>query len=173
MATFSVEALRRDFDGSFARPVREAAQDALDLLAIRVGAKPFALRLSEVQAIATGRRLTSVPSGHAAMLGLVGMRGSLVAVFDLAALLGEPPSGTPARWVALAAGSDGLAVAFHELEGQLRVEPGALVATLGEHDGLVEHALESEGALRPVVSLPRVVAKLSAKATSERIGKGR
>src|SRR5689334_7571216 len=100
MTTFSVEALRREFDGSFALPQREAAPDAIEVLAIRVGGKPFALRLSEVAGVATGRRLTPVPSARRGMLGLVGVRGSLVAVFDLAVLLGEPPNTAEPRWVA-------------------------------------------------------------------------
>jgi purine-binding chemotaxis protein CheW len=172
MSTFSVEALRREFDGSFALPLREAAPEALDLLAIRVGDRPFALRLSEVAGVATGRRLTAIPSARPGMLGLLGARGALVAVFDLAVLLGEPASTAQPRWVALASGGEGLAVAFHELEGQLRVEPHALIEARGDHRDLAEHALEQDGELRPVIGLLRLVSRLSGRAISERTGKG-
>lgn len=159
MVALSVEALRRDFDGSFALPTRAPDVGSVDLLAIRVRGKPFALRIGEIAGVATGRRLTQVPSSNPALLGLVGVRGTLVAVFDLGTLLGEPLAGQPARWVALCGGHDQLAVAFDDVEGHLRLLESELGATEGERHALVEHVIRGDGALRPIVSVPKIVDK--------------
>jgi chemotaxis signal transduction protein len=159
MPAVSAEALRREFDGSFALPVRANEVGTVDFLAIRVRGKPFALRISEIAGVATGRRFTQVPSPNPALLGLVGVRGSLVAVFDLGTLLGEPLGGEPARWVALCGGHDQLAVAFDDVEGHLRLPDNELGATEGERHALVEHVIRGDDALRPIVSVPKIVDK--------------
>jgi chemotaxis signal transduction protein len=173
MAAFSVEALRREFDGAFALPTREVAADGVDLLAIRVGARRLALRVSEIAAVATGRRLTPVPSPTSELLGLVGMRGVLVAVLDLAALLGEELESSEApRWLALCAGDDQLALGFHVLEGHVRVPPTALEGVDGGRLGLVTHVAHTESGLRSIVGVPQVAARAKAWAGRERPEKG-
>ncbi len=173
MASFSVETLRREFDDSFALPPREVAADGVDLLAIRVGERPLALRVSEIAALATGRRLTPVPSPTSELLGLIGMRGVLVAVLDLASLLGEGSRSSEApRWVALAAGDEQLALGFHVLEGHVRVPPAALEAVEGGRLGLVAHVAHTESGLRSIVSVPLVAARAKALAGRERPEKG-
>jgi chemotaxis signal transduction protein len=171
MASLSVEALRREFDGSFALPPREVATDLVDLLAIRVGERALALRVSEIAAVATGRRLTEVPSRSAELLGLVGIRGALVAVLDLAALLGEEKLGEAPRWVALCAGDEQLALGFHALEGHLRLPAAALEAVHDERQGLVSEVVRDGSGLRSVVSVPRIAAralKLAGRARPEK-----
>jgi purine-binding chemotaxis protein CheW len=172
MASSSVETLRRDFDGSFALPPRDTATDGIDLLAIRVGERALAFRLSEIAAIATGRRLTETPSSNPELLGLVGVRGALVAVLDLGAMLGEQTRSEAPRWVALCQGDDQLALGFDTLEGHLRVPPSALEAVEGERLGLVAHVVRSESGPRSVVSVPRIAAKMTALAGRARPEKG-
>jgi chemotaxis signal transduction protein len=172
MAAFSVETLRREFDGSFALPPREIATDLVDLLAIRVGERALALRVSELSAVATGRRLLEVPSRNAELLGLVGIRGALVAVLDLAALLGEAKAGETPRWVALCAGEEQLALGFHALEGHLRLPEAALEAVDDERQGLVSQVVREESGLRGVVSVPRIAARALALAGRARPEKG-
>jgi chemotaxis signal transduction protein len=172
MASTSVELLRRDFDGSFALPPREAGTEGVDLLAIRVGERALALRLSEISTVATGRRLTETPSSNPALLGLVGIRGALVAVLDLAAMLGEPTRSEAPRWVALCQGDDQLALGFDTLEGHLRVPPAALELVDGERWGLVAHVVRTELGPRSVVSVPRIAARAMALAGRARPEKG-
>lgn len=173
MASISVEELRREFDGAFALPPRELAWDSVDLLAIRVGTKPYALRISEISAVLTGRPVTQLPSSNEALSGLVGIRGALVAVFDLAKLLGEDRTDEEPRWVALCGGESQLAVAFHAIEGHLRAKPDALRATTDEHQHLVDQVLRAEDALRPLVSVPRLVETVLNRIGRERPGKAR
>jgi len=171
MAAFSVERLRREFDGSFALPLRETATDVVALLAIRVGDKPYALAVAELGGIAVDRLVTPVPSKAKALSGLVGLRGNLVAVFDLATLLGEAPGAETPRWLARC-GSAAVAVAFHTLEGHLHVPREALRATPEMQQGLVELVLEDGGELRPIASISRVVQAVSERAGQGRPGKG-
>jgi hypothetical protein len=66
-----------------------------------------------------------VPSEHRELLGIAGMRGGVVAVFDLGALIGAPQP-EELRWLVLAKGAP-LAFAFSAFDGQLVVRPEALV----------------------------------------------
>ena len=52
-------------------------------------------------------------------------------VYDLAALLGHPVPDRP-RWLVLAAGTPPLALAFHDLDGHVRVPTSTII---GETDG--------------------------------------
>jgi chemotaxis signal transduction protein len=173
MPAVSVETLRREFDGSFALPQRDAAPNIVHLLAIRVGTQPYALRVSELGALAADRRVTPVPSPTAALSGLVGLRGVVVAVFDLAILLGEAPGNEGPRWLALCGADAHCALGFSTLEGHLRVPLDALRAKPGERQGLVEHVLESEGELRSIASVPRIVRTIAEGAGQHRPEKGR
>jgi len=174
MAVANVETLRREFDGAFARAVRETADDSEDLLAVRVGGSPYALRVAELGGVSAGRRITPVPSSHAGLLGLVGIRGSLVPVFDLARLLDEQQAGEVPRWIAWSQGDSPVGLAFATVEGHLRVPASALELGAAAERTLVEKLVRVEAGLRPVVSVGNVVKWLEGRARSERpdTGKG-
>jgi purine-binding chemotaxis protein CheW len=156
--------LRSSFDRSFSEP-HAAPLGALEaLLAIRVGADPYALRLSEVGALAADRAITPVPSHNPELLGVAGLRGSIVAVYDLAALLGQPPLSAP-RWLGLARGSR-VAFAFSAFEGQLRVDAGQLSrAELRSHPALTGLLERVQGSC-PLIDLPALVVSIEARARS-------
>jgi chemotaxis signal transduction protein len=170
MPGVTAEALRREFDEAFARPVRERSVDHVALLSIRVAGQPYALRIDELGGVAAGRRITPVPSSDAAFAGLVGIRGALFAVHDLAALLGVPRREHARRWVALTTGEGRLALAFAELEGHLRL-PAAAFGASESGDGLCAYAIRADATLRPVVSIPRVFKLILDRAARERPGK--
>ena len=88
--------LRRDFDSSFANPPPVAGEAVQDLLAIRLGARRFALRLSEIAGLYADKRITPVPGAAAGMLGIAGFRGSILPVYDLQRLL-DLSSGSASR----------------------------------------------------------------------------
>jgi len=123
-------ALRAAFDRAFVEPLRLDAPPSEHLLAIRVGTKACALRLSEIAGLFADRRITRVPGGAAALIGLAGFRGALVPVYSLQALLGlgATSAATP-RWLVVAAGRPAapVALAFEAFEGQLRVALDAIV----------------------------------------------
>lgn len=111
--------LRREFDRSFAEPVRIAAEPKEELLGIRVGGQACAIRLSEIAGLFAGKKITRVPAGNPALRGIAGFRGALLPVYDLHVLLGHVGAQTP-RWLVIASAAP-VALAFETFEGQLRV----------------------------------------------------
>jgi purine-binding chemotaxis protein CheW len=121
--------LRNTFDESFARPVRPYGGQIEDLLAIRVADEPYAVRLDDVAglALATDTVVTPLPGAPPHLLGVASVRRTVVAVHDLAALLGQARPASP-RWLILARGEPPVAVAFDRVDGHLRL-PRAATAT--------------------------------------------
>ena len=123
----TADILRREFDRSFAAPAYVGAEETLDLLALRAGGDAYALRLADVTGLLVDRRIVPLPATVPAFLGLIGMRGGVVAVWSLGALLGYGVDRELPRWMVLVGGRGGghaLALAFERFEGHLRV-PGA------------------------------------------------
>jgi chemotaxis signal transduction protein len=149
--------LRAAFDRSFAAPVRPAAEPEERLLAVRVAGEPFALRLDEIAAVACDRRIVPAPIAPRAVaewLGLVGLRGELLPVYSLAALLGFPRDADGRRWIAVCAAAP-VALALGHVEGQVRVARGALVAAArGEH---VRQAARGDDGERAIVAMSSIV----------------
>lgn len=111
-----VAEMRAAFDESFARPIEASRKQGDPALVISVGAGHWLLRLSDIAGVARVRPPLSVPGGSPALLGLTGVRGSLVPVYSLAALLGlsETPK-VDALWVALASHGGMVGLAFDSL----------------------------------------------------------
>lgn len=152
-----VAELRTGFDRSFSEPPRDYDADFCELLAVRAGGRPYALRLSQTSGLYSGRPVTPLPGPVPALLGVAGFGGAVVPVYDLGALLGHPVAGLP-RWLVLAAGTPALALAFHDLDGHLRVPAGSLI---GEGDGhghrdCLRGMVPLADGTRPIVDVPSV-----------------
>ncbi len=149
--------LRSAFDHSFAVPARLEPALQHDLLAIRVGIEPYAIRLAELTGLFADRTVTQVPGGSSALLGIAGFRGALVPVYSLGILLGH--SGAPAlRWLVIAAAAP-VAFAFDVFEAHMRASADALLprqATAGT-PGFAPEFIRTESAVRPVLHLPSVI----------------
>ena len=146
--------LREDFDSSFASPARRHDAEHDELLAVRAGGRAYALRLSQTSGLWPDRPVTPLPSPIAALLGVAGFSGAIVPVYDLAALLGHPVPDRP-RWLVLTAGSPALALAFHELDGHVRVPANTIVTEAAEHpQGCLRGMVPLAGDTRPIVDLP-------------------
>jgi purine-binding chemotaxis protein CheW len=118
--------LREAFDRAFAAPPAGAAPETVGLLLVWVGAAPYALRVSDLSGLVRRRKVAPLPGGRVELLGVAGIRGSLVSVYGLAALLGHATAPLETPWLALSASPDPVALAFEELEGFLRVEAAEL-----------------------------------------------
>lgn len=152
--------LRREFDASFAAAPAEHRGATEDLLALSAGGSPCAVRLSEVSGLHAGCPVTSLPCPVPGLLGIAGIGGSLVPVYDLGVLLGGTASGR-SRWMLVAAGSV-VALAFDVLEGHLRV-PREAVGSADRADPRRAHSrevLRTEGRLRPILQLSSVVREI-------------
>jgi purine-binding chemotaxis protein CheW len=154
--------LRREFDRAFAEPVRIEQAAKEDLLGIRVGGLACALRLSEIGGLFVDRKMTRVPGSDAALRGIVGFRGALLPVYDLATLLGRTAPETP-RWLVIAAGAP-VAFAFDAFERQLRVSRDEILSHTA-HAGLLGYAREiarTQTFIGPILHLPSVLEAISA-----------
>ena len=150
--------LRREFDRSFAEPFHAANRDVVDFIAIKLAGDPYAIRMADISGLFAGVKITPVPSPLSELRGIAGFRGALTPVYDLAALLGYPPS--HARWVALANGG-ALGFAFDAFEGHFRIEPSAIAA---HENGLasrhVREIARQADAGWPIIDIPSVVAAI-------------
>src|SRR4051812_39124281 len=156
-----IERLRGDFDHSFAEPARSHAFEHVELLAIRAGDRPYALGLSQTAGLHPDRPVTPLPGPLPALLGLAGFAGTVVPVYDLAALLGHPDTTRP-RWLVLAAGSPALALAFHELDGHVRVSADTIVDESTADGGCLRGMVALPGGTRPIVDVPAARAAVHA-----------
>jgi chemotaxis signal transduction protein len=157
-------ALRQAFDRSFAEPARRDADDLVELLAVRVGGDPYALPLAEGAGLFAGRPVVPVPGPVPELLGVAGVRGLLVPVYSLRALLGYPGAEAP-RWIFVVRSAEALAVAFDQIDGHRRV-PRASVAPLARPAARL-HVVEAarlEGEVRPIVSLASVIKAIQQRA---------
>jgi chemotaxis signal transduction protein len=140
-----VARLREDFDRSFAEPARVIDGEAVELLAVRAGERPYAIRLDQSSGVHPDRPVTALPTTVRALLGVAGFAGTVVPVYDLAGLLSHPAPQRP-RWLLLTTGEPPLALAFHELDRHLRVPVADVIG--GSADG------DQQGCLRGMVRLP-------------------
>jgi purine-binding chemotaxis protein CheW len=147
--------LREDFDHSFAEPVRRHDEQHVELLAIQAGGRPYALRLAQTQGLHPDRPVTPLPGPLPALLGLAGFAGTVVPIYDIAALLGHPVADRP-RWLVLPLGAPPLGLAFHELDGHVRVVAEAIVAETAAEGrrGCLRGMVELDGVARPLLDVP-------------------
>jgi purine-binding chemotaxis protein CheW len=160
-----IAALRDAFDRSFAEARAPDPAAGEDLLAIAIGTEPYALRLSEIAGLFPARKITRLPGGPPALLGIAGFRRTILPVYDLAALLGHPREAT-VRWLAMAAAAP-IAVALATVEGHRRVASAEIVA---HERGAPERRhvrdfARSPGLVRPIVHLPSILDAIRAQTT--------
>lgn len=149
--------LRQSFDRAFAEEQAPRRQEAIGVLSIRIGRDLHAVLLSDVAALDVRCAVTPVPSEHPELLGIAGLRGAVVAVFDLAALIGVP--GGDAPWLLLAKGAP-IAFAFAEFEAVVNVSESDLVrsqAGPGAHDRTI---VLRQGQALPLIDLAGLVGNL-------------
>lgn len=136
--------LKAEFDASFARPAVLAEAHWEVLLRLSVGGTVLAVPLNQLKGLHALARVVALPDSPPGLLGVVGLRGQLVAVHSLAACLGLPLD-EPPRWLLLGDASQRVGLAAGGFEGQLRVPPGQL----RHHVGAASRPYLSSAVLRP------------------------
>jgi purine-binding chemotaxis protein CheW len=159
--------MRREFDRSFAEPPRAGISDTENFLALRFGDDPYAIRLVESAGVFADRKVTGLPSPVPELRGIAGLRGAILPVYDLGALLGYAPT-HQARWLVVAKSAP-VAFAFEVFDGQLCIDTTAVAS----HDGAAarEHVREvarESGLSRPVIHLPSVIAAIRGRVPAPR-----
>jgi chemotaxis signal transduction protein len=158
--------LRAAFDDAFAKGQLKDEAAHVDVLAIRVAEQGYALRLAEVLAIHEGRTLVPVPTPAPSLLGLVGLRGSVVPIYDLRVLLGHA-AGAPPSWFALVRATSPIGVAFDALDAHLRL-PEASLASAGASEGagrFTPGSVVTPSGPRPLIHLPSLVESIARSKT--------
>jgi chemotaxis signal transduction protein len=167
-STDTAAGLRRHFDERFAAAAASMAQPPEDFLAIRVGSEPYAFRLSEIAGLHVGVKIVPVPSPEAQLLGIVGIRGMMAPIYDLAAILRYPPL-VNARWFVIARAPQPVGFAFEAFESHLQVGPTSLAsgnhqnAGTGEAGRHLRGTVRDGGALRPIVHLASMMEMIEDK----------
>ena len=156
--------LRRAFDASFASAGVFEAEATIDLLGVVVAGEAFALRVADVSAVVKPKKIVRVPSRRPALLGLAGIRGNLCAVYGLAALLGRPRGLSAPRWIAVARGSDTIALAFDEVFGFLRARASDLSAAAEGGAPHVSRIVRAGDTSRSIVDVSEIVLSLQSEA---------
>lgn len=153
-ATLSAEELRREFDRGFAAAPALAAR-LVPVLILRVGGHRCVVRLVEAAGVHTCPAITALPSAIEELLGLVILRGTLLAIYDLGALVGLERTSEP-RWLLLA-GRPAVALGFDALEAHTPIPADAFLASASaSHRGLAAGAVRIDGVVLPVLSLTSV-----------------
>ncbi|SEU02246.1 chemotaxis protein CheW [Stigmatella erecta] len=123
--------LREEFDLSFSRPPARVDTRWEVLLRLRVAGTALTVPLERLSGLHILARVVALPGSPAGLLGLVGLRGQLVAVHDLAYRLGLPSDEKP-HWMVLCGGERRMGLAVGGFEGQLRVTPEQIQPNAGE-----------------------------------------
>ncbi|HLH93880.1 MAG TPA: chemotaxis protein CheW [Xanthobacteraceae bacterium] len=160
-------ALRLAFDRAFAEPAQmEDRSSRIGFLAIHVGQEPFAIRLAEISGLHADKRITPVPGGSSALLGIAGFRGSILPVYSLRVLLGitEQSANEPTpRWLVIAAAAP-VAFAFNGFDGQRRVHRDTIApqAVEGHAQAHTQGFVRSRKMAGPILHLPSLLATINA-----------
>ena len=159
--------LRRDFDALFSEPAAQAGEGEASFLALTVGGDPYALPVAQIGGLARDRGVAPLPGAPAGFVGLVGLRGSVLPVWDLAGLLGYAPSA--GRWLAIAAGDPAWGLAFEGFDGYQRLGAGGLRPFQGQGPAaaFARQAFEGPQGLRPVLDLGLLRQAVQAKIATQ------
>jgi chemotaxis signal transduction protein len=151
--------LRTAFDRARAVPfASEAAGRIESFLAIRVCGDAYAIRISEISGLANDRKIVPLPGAISELIGVAGIRGTLIAVYSLASLLGYGAEAVPGRWLALCGAGEPVALAFSQFEGYVMVPTQQVCAAEGKDEirTHVTHVVHAADVVRAVISIPLI-----------------
>jgi chemotaxis signal transduction protein len=158
----ALSSLRKAFDASFAsRPQPPPPHQGM--VALTAGGQPCLLPLSDVAGLHAHRRIVPMPGAAPGLLGLAGLRGRLLAVYSLAALLSAPDGS--ADWLVVC-GDGTLGLAFERFEGYFPLDPDS-VAPMGERRHVVG-VVERENEKRLILDVASLVAECGRRAAAAR-----
>jgi len=163
--------MRQAFDRSFAEAPRGETARFDDFLAIRLGTDPHVLALADIARLLPLTTVTRLPSGIRELLGIVGISGAVVPVYDLRALLGYPAADPP-RWMVITATMP-VGLAFDAFEGQFRHRRETGAAAVTPETLRAREVLRTAGESRPIVPMASILATIKSLARDGALQKER
>jgi chemotaxis signal transduction protein len=163
-------ALAHAFDRSFAEPLSGTPQTFENLLGLRVEGDAYAIRLGEVTGLVADRRIVPLPTTDPDLLGVVGLRGSIVPVYGLRGLLGYGPTTGSPRWLLLVGRGPLFGLAFEHFDGHLTIPQTEVSARQGDAlDIHVRESIRDGNGQRRLVSIQSLTQTLTTRvATKEK-----
>lgn len=155
-----VQALRHAFDESFARPVAEGGAALIPVLTVTVAGKPIVLRLDDLRGVHHRRRIVPVRGAFADLLGLSGLNGEIVPVYDSAHLLGLGSGSRHWQWWVLARHPEPVAFAFERLESYAALPTAQFTRAQDGGEAFVDAYLPRPHGLVPVIDVKRLVGSI-------------
>jgi chemotaxis signal transduction protein len=168
-------AMRREFDLSFSQSATRRSIVSENYLGLRFGEDAYAIRVAAIAGLHVDRRIMPLLSPVPSLLGVVGFRGVIAPVFDLAALLGYGRNRSDAgpgngdrigapRWIVLVRSIEPVALAFDNFEAHFSVTGHDILSaqqllanrSVLVPDGARAHlcdAVRVEGVIRPIIEL--------------------
>lgn len=168
----TVSELRNAFDRSYSLPPSSPETEQIEnMLAVRLSGNPYAIRVTEITGLANNRKSVAIPSPIPELLGVAGIRGSLIPVYSLAALLGYTRDMGPARWLALCGTDDEVGLGFSDMEGYIRVPVAQVYAASQENmtREYVKDVARVGGLVRPVISIASLVEMIQRRCAENRV----
>jgi chemotaxis signal transduction protein len=161
-AEHTAEALRHAFDQSFALPPPPPMEAFEDLITMSLGGNPYAVLLRDIAGMVAGSKVITVPAVAPYFLGIAGVRGEVVPVFGLAAMLGYPEDATPPRWMLLCGGKVPLALGFSQFQNYVRLPESCfhLEENLRASRQCVNRVVNNHGVVHAVIAVPLLVATI-------------
>ena len=127
---------------------------------VRVGAETYALPIEHVVEVSELGNVTSVPGALGPAVGVRNLRGEVLPVFDLAAVLGLTTDGPPTRLLVAEDGAQRAGLAIADV-----MDVGPLPEGIQDSDSdLLTGSTLDDGTLIGVVDVPRLFDALSREA---------
>jgi chemotaxis signal transduction protein len=171
--------IRRSFDASFAAPALHHDKERQSVLAIQAGEGRFAVRVEDLAGVEACRKIVKLPANLPGLLGVAGIRGRLLAAYDLGALLGQPSrdlsqGSAPLRWILVCGNEPEVGLLIEEIEAFVRVaaadfKPIDQSAAGGHLLGVLQHRERSLG----VVDIASIAAAVARRAEESVDGRRR
>lgn len=158
-----VEALRRAFDESYALPLKEEGLAQVKVLTVMVAGRPVVLRLDALRGVHHRRRIVPVRGGFPEVIGLSGLNGEIVPVYDTAQLLGIGTGSRHWQWWALAKHPEPVGFAFERLEGYAALPETAFTHATDGAEPFVDAYVNGPQGLLRVIDLERLVRSILAR----------
>lgn len=156
-----LDRLKRDFDRGFIEKPPEPTPRHLDLIGFGAEGQRYAWRLTQLAALQRIGKVIPLPHADPCVMGIVGLSGRLVPVYNMPALLGHDADARDLGWLALVAGSEEIGLAFGEWAGHIAVASDAIASAPSAPGDLAPDVLRGDIFGVRVIDVPAVVAHLS------------